>query len=288
MTKRDTRHEGWDPSLYEVEGIFDGHDEVAGWTYLAEKNENEVQGRNYRGTIDATDEFEAEVANVERVCAHCGKTFGFVLDCYVRHVPSGDLLFFGSGCVGDAFALSQADLRAKEAGKAAAIRAARDAWTAANPEAAAALDEYEADEDLSDTFLDDLVRARRLYGALTERQTPWATKALAKAREFAAKRAAREAALAEAPALEVLEGRQTVEGRVVSTKWVENDFGGTFKMLVEMADGNRVYGTVPSSLDPERGDLVKFDAKLEASRDDVHFGFFSRPTKAAILERGEA
>ena len=286
-----TRGASFDPADYTVEGIFDGHDEVGGWVYLTDQNMNATQGMSRNGTVDATDEFEAEVADVERTCAHCGRRYGFVFEAYVRHTPTGALLFMGSGCVDDAsldnamqYAVKRSAYAQAAAARRAEVAAKRAAWDAANPEQAAALDAYIADVEAGgdeDEFLTSLAKARDNYGALTEGQTPWPTKALAKRAEWAAKRAAQAAALVNAP--ELAEGRYEVTGRVVSVKFVDNDFGGTVKMLVELADGNRVYGTVPSALFdneelPEA--QVAFTAKVERSTDDEHFGFFSRPTKA--------
>ena len=80
-------------------------------------------------------------------------------------------------------------------------------------------------------------------------------------------------------------GRIVVTGKVLSTKWVESQYGGALKMLVKDARGFKVWGTVPSSLsssDAFDGCTVTFTARLEPSRDDSKFGFFSRPTKARI------
>ena len=88
----------------------------------------------------------------------------------------------------------------------------------------------------------------------------------------------------------VLDGRTRITGEIVSTKWQDNAFGGAYKMLVKDDRGFKVWGTVPRSIDDdvyegrrdEKTLRVEFDAKIEASRDDETFGFFSRPTKAAV------
>ena len=74
-------------------------------------------------------------------------------------------------------------------------------------------------------------------------------------------------------------GRQEVTGTVRSTRWVENAYGGTLKMLVDCGT-YRVYGTAPAVLDAiEVGDTVTFTATLEPGR-ETGFGFFSRPRSA--------
>lgn len=93
---------------------------------------------------------------------------------------------------------------------------------------------------------------------------------------------------AESAANPVPSGRETVTGRIISFKEVEDRYsyygGQIVKMLVEDDRGWRVFGTVPSALSgAERGDRVTFTAALEASEKDPGFGFFKRPTKAQIV-----
>jgi hypothetical protein len=90
-------------------------------------------------------------------------------------------------------------------------------------------------------------------------------------------------------------GRRELEGEIVSIKSQQSRFGSQTKMLVVLADGNRVYGTYPTALygdynDPDHvregareGDVVRLTATVEQSADDVHFGFFSNPAKAEIV-----
>lgn len=121
--------------------------------------------------------------------------------------------------------------------------------------------------------------------ALTPNMEAAIIRSFEKSKTFAADKAAREAKLAEAPALEA--GRRPLSGKVVSAKFKESQFGTQAKMLVELADGNRVWGTVPASLLvdgyalPERGTEVAFTATVEVSADDNHFGFYSRPKVTA-------
>lgn len=82
----------------------------------------------------------------------------------------------------------------------------------------------------------------------------------------------------------VTDERITITGKVLCTKWVENNFGGSVKFLVHDHVGFKVWGTVPSSIQVEKGDEVTFDAKVTPSRDDSTFGFFKRPTKASVVE----
>ena len=137
------------------------------------------------------------------------------------------------------------------------------------------------DKQLS-TFTVD-VALKGQFHELTDRQIETVVASYDKDIARLAAKAASEAEHAAAAPLE--NGRRELHGIVKSTKWQESDYGSTFKMLVELDDGCRVYGTVPAAFDfnPE-GMEVTFTAKVERSADDHRFGFFSRPTKATAKE----
>jgi hypothetical protein len=83
----------------------------------------------------------------------------------------------------------------------------------------------------------------------------------------------------------VVEGRVVVNGEVLSVRWVDNAYGSTRKMRVRDDRGFTVYGTAPAALDDaETGSRVTFTATVTASDDDETFGFFKRPTKAALVD----
>ena len=75
-------------------------------------------------------------------------------------------------------------------------------------------------------------------------------------------------------------GRIAVCGTVLTTKIQESQYGSTLKMLVRDDRGFKLWGSVPSSIYPSRGDTVEFVAAVEPSDDDPKFGFYKRPTKA--------
>lgn len=120
----------------------------------------------------------------------------------------------------------------------------------------------------------------------------------------------------EANAAPVEAGKQTITGEISSIKTVESDFGSAVKVVIKDDRGFRVYGTLAKSLVDElwgrwyaetvgsqddgygsilgdygteawfetaKGARVKFDATVDASKDDKSFGFYKRPTKAEIL-----
>jgi len=80
------------------------------------------------------------------------------------------------------------------------------------------------------------------------------------------------------------EDRMQFEGKIINTKFQENQFGGTLKMLFEDIRGFRLWGSVPSKLlDEELSNLnIKFLATVSVSETDSSFGFFKRPTKVAV------
>jgi len=80
------------------------------------------------------------------------------------------------------------------------------------------------------------------------------------------------------------EGRQEIEGEILTTKIVESDYGSSEKMLLKLSDGRKCWGSVPSKLDKfDIGDTVAIKATISISRDDKTFAFFKRPS---LLKRG--
>ena len=79
-------------------------------------------------------------------------------------------------------------------------------------------------------------------------------------------------------------GRVAITGEVLSTKWQDSAYGRSLKMLVKDDRGFKVWGSVPSSMNPNRGDRITFMAAVQPSQDDEKFGFFKRPTKAMFLD----
>lgn len=154
---------------------------------------------------------------------------------------------------------------AEEAQARSRVDRTREQFVAANPDIEAAL------AVLTGDFGRDLRERLEEFGALTERQTE------------AALRIAAEMATEPTPT-PVIEGRIEITGKVATTKWVDNAYGGALKMLVTDDRGFKVWGTVPNALGVERGDRVTFTATVTASGDDETFGWYSRPSKAQRLE----
>ena len=214
-------------------------------------------------------------------CAACG-TF-FAHGAVVHNRVTDDIISIGGICAGTWGLAKQIGMRAARARKAAAnaeIKAAAHG-SARNflAENSGLSDAFEVDHYI----VKDIERKLWQYGDLSDKQVELVFKIAREHEERLLAQAARAAQLDAAPVL--AEGRYTIEGRVVSTKTQESIYGTQYKMLVQMEDGNRVWGTVPSVIwDIEAGSMVKFDAAVERSNDDDHFGFYKRPTKVQDME----
>lgn len=91
-----------------------------------------------------------------------------------------------------------------------------------------------------------------------------------------------EATIKELPTAPCVLGKTTITGQVVKAYMTENDYGTRYVMVVRDDRGFSVWGTVPSAINVNIGDTVRFNATVEAS-DKPEFGFFKRPTKAEVL-----
>lgn len=132
----------------------------------------------------------------------------------------------------------------------------------------------------------DILWKLRRYGSISQGQIDLLLKVQAEFEEDAEE-------AADAPELpELIEGRRELTGIVVSTKLKDTAYGFQSKMLVVLDDGNKVYGTIPASIEPTVWDTreeyrVTFTAAVTVSGDDEHFGWFQRPTKATAVLVGE-
>lgn len=184
----------------------------------------------------------------------------------------------------NAFKKAISDAREAKAGKAKAQAILSDmnlaaCWTL-----------YEADYDSAFRFeentIRDIVGKLVTYGSISDKQEAFLRKLLDqldRREDIDAERAAEVAAAKPAP-----EGRIEVTGKVLAVKFPENDFGRIdHKMLVQHADGWKLWVTVPAAIDKvERGATVSFTATVTPSNDDPKFAFGKRPTKATIVDAG--
>jgi hypothetical protein len=176
----------------------------------------------------------------------------------------------------ESYLAKAADRRAKAVERRVAKRvSAQEEQRAANMVAHPALAGLvEAIEELDAWARDIIDKADRFE--LSDRQVQ------AVADHLAAKRA-------EAAAAGIVEpGRRIIAGTIIATKHVETPYGHTVKMLLETTDENggtvKLWGTRPAALvEATKGDAVTMTATVERSDKDAAFGFYSRPTKAAII-----
>jgi hypothetical protein len=83
--------------------------------------------------------------------------------------------------------------------------------------------------------------------------------------------------LANPPTEPAPEGRVSVEGVIKTLREVENDFGRTWKMLVELTNRTRVWCSVPTGANAEVGSTIKFTATFTRSDKDQFFAFGKIP-----------
>jgi|SRR5215831_4343584 len=131
-------------------------------------------------------------------------------------------------------------------------------------------------------FLSKMLESLDDWGSLTPAQEAAVRKIMAGDAERNAQRAAEAAAAAPVP---VSTERMVVEGTILTIKEVIGHFGPQIKMLVKHSTGWKVWGTMPARLAADKGDTVRFEAKVEVSKDDPKFGFYSRPSKPEVVSR---
>jgi hypothetical protein len=220
-------------------------------------------------------------------CDHCGARIRYV--GLFRHTPSGDVIAVGQTCAEGRMTYDKAtfDRLRKQAQldrEAQRVLIEWNQFKADRPQV-----EWDTLAESNNEFIVDVLRKGRRNGNLSDRQVEAIVESNNRDIEFAAKRA--EEAANALPTMSVPEGNGlVVEGKVLTTKWQESDYGDTLKMLVEVTlDGHtfKVWGSVPRAIDPQNGDVIRFTANFERSRDDQSFGFFKRPRKAEVLSSQE-
>lgn len=165
-----------------------------------------------------------------------------------------------------------------------------------------AWDVYESREELlnpngssvqfEESAIIDIVWKLVKYGSLSEKQLRFVDVLLNKIEKRAELQAQREAEKANAADVPESDKRWAFEGVVLKTKYQQSQYGEQLKMLVKADEGYTLWGTVPSSLQLvelngiqrglERGDRVRFTARISRSDSDSKFGFFSRPSQATL------
>lgn len=232
-------------------------------------------------------------------CDVCGQR-GLVHRYYYRHVPTGDVIVLGWDCAErmafDTRAAYQARKRADAERERERTAQARREYEEAHPEVAAFVQAAREGELRigwsAQDFLTSLASKLVRYGYLTERQTEAVQKIMDRHADDQARRDAERAELEPIP--QEMDGQRVeLTGEVLATKYRDHAYGTTLKMLVRDDRGFKVWGTVPETIegleytDPVKGRRIAFTGKVEISQDDPTFGFFSRPTKARLVEDAE-
>lgn len=142
------------------------------------------------------------------------------------------------------------------------------------------------DERREEPVIRDLVHSQIKYGSLTDPQLSLLRRMVDNVVNRATLDAQRAAEAEAAKPVPVTDKRMTVRGKIVHVKVMDHarGFCGPDKMLIQHADGWKLWGTLPSGLErPARGAEVEFNAKVKVSDKDPKFGYFSRPTKAVFV-----
>lgn len=138
----------------------------------------------------------------------------------------------------------------------------------------------------------DIVHKIVQYGEPSEGQARYLHSLLRQIDERPALEAKRKAEADAALPVPQTDKRVKIEGKIISTKTEEGPYGTVTKMLVQHADGYRLWGTVPRGMNDEgakigdhglKGKTVSFVARIQRSEKDSKFGFFSRPTNASVV-----
>lgn len=169
--------------------------------------------------------------------------------------------------------------RAARAGKLKAEHILADAGLAQAWAIFTAAPEEKQREEITIT---DIVGNVVRWGAMSEKQAAFVRTLLSRIEgraETERKRAEEHAAAAEVP---VTSDRIHIRGKLLAVK--RNEYTNMVKMLVQHADGFKLWGSLPLALsDVPRGSEIEFCAQVTRSGDDPKFGFFRRPTKCKVL-----
>lgn len=213
-------------------------------------------------------------------CVHCGNGNVRWITA-VRHIPTREVVVFGSDCTDRlgfankmAFRLALLKSRAEAHTESLKVWKRREEFLTKHPELREVVAGIDEPIHARNGFLQDVIAKLNRYGDLSDKQVAAVVSSFKRDAEFAARRAVEATEVkGDAPS-----GRVEVTGEVVSTKWIENDFGRTQKMLVKLTNHSKVWVSVPAKETIERGDTITIRATFEVSHDDKSFAFGKRPT----------
>jgi hypothetical protein len=249
-----------------------------------------THGHKFLGVVDA--------GQVVNTCSHCGAGIRYLAK--FMHIESGKIKNIGETCLMNSVD-SSVTIQFKKLRKEAKLNAQRENmkqkridFIAANPVIQTLIDYVDAHSTGKDAFgyegsafLISLYFQFKKYAELSEKQLASIEPAIVRQSETDQKNAEREAVKIDLinSGVQAPEGKITIEGEVVGLKEYESQYGITYKMIVKADAGWAVFATIPSNINPAKGDRVRFSATLTRSQDDPLFAFAKRPTKAELLER---
>jgi hypothetical protein len=280
----------FDPEAYDFFGVFDNH---------PEEGDARQRVQAVRALVNRGFKFGAGGSHN---CGHCGARIRYAALMVREDVKQ--FIFVGETCLDNRFELTKAafqELRATASLNRDRMRKAEK--LAILLEQAPFLQELidirveamkgETEVDYRDDFILELAAKLVNYAELSEKQIAAAEKSLEWRRNriaATAKREAEKAAQIASGAIKpAVSGRTQVAGEIVSDpKPVTGDYGTTWKIWVQTADGWKFYCSVPSALEEEidksivKGAQVSMTITLKVADDDNYKAWGSRPAKFVV------
>lgn len=228
---------------------------------------------------DTVDKVEGSGHDIEH-CTHCGSALlqGNVL----QHNHSGEFIVMGETCADRLGFESLGELKETLRTRRLYVLGLRKAmkrnfkWRIVGGYLEG-LKENEALTSETRRIAEDMLRKLAKWFSLSRKQIAFMRRL---EREDSTRKARQEVeALKRAGAPDWEPGRFEVSGLVLALKLKDAGFGPSWKMLVELEDGRKCWGSVPKWFEGEKGDSIEFLATFEASREDSKFAFFKRPAK---------
>lgn len=269
-TKKISKHRlsgGFDPNSYTFVECFDYRMNEA-YDHIDGAYSGEAHDPLHESYIE---ELESNGYDCEH-CTHCGTRLKH--GSVYRH-NSGELVVIGPTCVDRLEFESCNQIQAEHIAN--RLRLARLRSLMKRNWRWKIVGEFLIENEQKNPIIGDMLNKLNKYFSLSRRQIAFARKLVRQHCESAARKAELEAKKSNAPDWE--DGRQEIEGQVLSCKWKDSDWGGSLKLLIELDDGRRCWGSAPQKwIDADEPKTIRIIAGFSPSRDDKKFAFFKRPT----------
>jgi len=269
-TQKITKHRlagGFDPKSYSFVDCFDhrmneSYDHING-TYYGEAND----------PLDFSyvDELESNGYNCDQ-CTHCGTHLKH--GSVYRHT-SGELVVIGPTCVDRLQFDSCDEIQALHIAN--RLRLARLRSLMKRSWRWKIVGDFLMENEDKNHIIGDMLNKLNKYLRISRKQISFARKLVRDEAGRESRKAEREAKLVNTPDWQ--DGRFEIEGEVLSCKWKDSDFGGGYKLLIELEDSRRCWGSAPQKwIDAGEPKTIRIKAGFTPSRDDKKFAFYKRPT----------